>query len=198
MTKKINDVAESIKSKLSFDDYTPSQHKDVIDTSDIKTEKQPIDIRAPLRHAYIYVMQKGDGTCKIGLSKSPENRPLNLSLFLKTKLKIAGYYESQNCYFDEKKIHSILAEYSLGGEFFNLSYFQIKSMLNGVYNFEDYVNPIKNKVKRTFYILEEVAEQLDTLYAKFLTDNEKVDKSDIVTQALLKLFEDPDCKVERF
>ena len=54
------------------------------------------------------------------------------------------------------------------------------------------------KVKRTFYILEGVAEQLDDLYAKLLTQKKKVDKSDIVTQALLNLFEDCDCEIERF
>lgn len=58
-------------------------------------------------------------------------------------------------------------------------------------------NAIK-KVKRTFYILEGVAEQLDDLYAKLLTQKKKVDKSDIVTQALLKLFEDPEAEIERF
>lgn len=58
-------------------------------------------------------------------------------------------------------------------------------------------NAIK-KVKRTFYIREEVADQLDALYAKFITDKKKVDKSDIVTQALLKLFEDSKCVVKSF
>lgn len=54
------------------------------------------------------------------------------------------------------------------------------------------------KVKRTFYILEGVAEQLDDLYAKLLTQKKKVDKSDIITQALLNLFEDPEAEIERF
>lgn len=58
-------------------------------------------------------------------------------------------------------------------------------------------NTIK-KVKRTFYIREEVADQLDALYAKFITNKKKVDKSDIVTQALLKLFEDSEAEIERF
>ena len=58
-------------------------------------------------------------------------------------------------------------------------------------------NNIK-KVKRTFYIREEVAYQLDALYAKFITDKNKIDKSDIVTQALLKLFENPESAIHRF
>lgn len=58
-------------------------------------------------------------------------------------------------------------------------------------------NAIK-KVKRTFYIQEIVADKLDTLYAKFITDKKKIDKSDIVTQALLKLFENPESAIERF
>ncbi len=207
MSKKIKDVADSIKSKLSFDDYTPSvkeEHNDTMPSNDIKTENHKSNsntfepTKAAPRHAYIYIMQKGNGTCKVGLSKTPENRADNLSLFLKTKMKIAGYYESQNCYFDEKKIHSILAEYSLGGEFFNLSYFQIKMKLEGIYNFIDYVSPIKNKVKRTFYLLESIAEELDALYVKKLSEKKKVDKSDIVTQGLKKLFEDPECEIKSF
>ena len=54
------------------------------------------------------------------------------------------------------------------------------------------------KVKRTFYILENVAEELDALYAKKLTEKKKIDKSDIVTQALMMLFEDPECEVKSF
>lgn len=54
------------------------------------------------------------------------------------------------------------------------------------------------KVKRTFYIREEIAEQLDALYAKLLTEKKKIDKSDIVTQALLNLFENPASEIERF
>jgi len=54
------------------------------------------------------------------------------------------------------------------------------------------------KVKRTFYLLESVAEQLDALYAKKLIEKKKIDKSDIVTEALMKLFEDPECEVKCF
>lgn len=43
-----------------------------------------------------------------------------------------------------------------------------------------------------------VAEQLDDLYAKKMLEKRKIDKSDIVTQALLNLFEDCDCEIERF
>lgn len=50
-------------------------------------------------------------------------------------------------------------------------------------------NAIK-KVKRTFYILESVANELDALYLKKFVENDKVDKSDIVTQGLINLFKD--------
>lgn len=58
-------------------------------------------------------------------------------------------------------------------------------------------NAIK-KVKRTFYIREEVADQLDALYAKYITEKKKVDKSDIVTQALINLLENSECEVKSF
>ena len=54
------------------------------------------------------------------------------------------------------------------------------------------------KVKRTFYILEEVAEQLDEFYAKRLGEKKKVDKSDIVTQAIKNLLCDKDAEVGVF
>jgi len=54
------------------------------------------------------------------------------------------------------------------------------------------------KVKRTFYIQEVIADQLDALYAKLITEKKKVDKSDIVSRALLKLFENPEEEIERF
>lgn len=55
-----------------------------------------------------------------------------------------------------------------------------------------------SKVKRTFYILEEVADKLDEVYAKKLTQKKKVDKSDIVTQALKNLFKDENCVIEEY
>lgn len=108
MTKKIQDLAESIKTKLSFDDYTPSTHNTI--------------------------------TPDLGDTVIPDSG--NDVIMVKRKA-------------------------------------------------------IK-KVKRTFYILEGVAEQLDDLYAKLLTQKKKVDKSDIITQALLNLFENCDCEIERF
>lgn len=90
MSNKINEVTESIKSKLSFDDYKPLAHNDGVMSkhSDIKTSKHP------------------DG----------------------------------------------------------------------------------KKVKRTFYISQEVADQIDDRYAKNLTEKRKIDKSDIVTDALAMYF----------
>lgn len=54
------------------------------------------------------------------------------------------------------------------------------------------------KVKRTFYILEEVAEQLDEFYAKRLGEKKKVDKSDIVTQAIKNLLQNENAEVLEF
>lgn len=52
------------------------------------------------------------------------------------------------------------------------------------------------KVKRTFYILESIAKQLDAMYAQRLVREDKIDKSDIVAQALLEFMkqENPDVK----
>lgn len=101
MSKKIKDVSESIKSKLSFDDYTPS---------------------SPLQ---IDLMQECHKAIKPERQKS-------------------------------------------------------------------------NKVKRTFYILESVADKLDEVYAKKLTEKKKVDKSDIVTQALTNLFMNEENEIQMF
>ncbi len=54
------------------------------------------------------------------------------------------------------------------------------------------------KVKRTFYLLESIADELDEFYARKLSEKKKVDKSDIVTQALKNLFEDKNCVVDEF
>lgn len=100
MSKKLDDVTKSIKSKLSFDDYTPSSPNDAVTSEhkNIKTEKPNAVIKP-------------------------------------------------------------------------------------------------KKVKRTFYILEEVAEQFDDFYAKKLSEKCKVDKSDIITQAIKNLLEDKDAKI---
>lgn len=54
------------------------------------------------------------------------------------------------------------------------------------------------KVKRTFYILEEIADRLDEFYAKRLSEKKKVDKSDIVTQAIKDLLQDGNVEVNTF
>lgn len=54
------------------------------------------------------------------------------------------------------------------------------------------------KAKRTFYIQESVLAQLDTYYAKCLMNNKKVDKGDIVTQAIKNLLEDENAEVGIF
>lgn len=61
-------------------------------------------------------------------------------------------------------------------------------------------NDIKKskKIKRTFYLLEEVAEQLDDFYAKKLGERIKIDKSDIVTQAIKNLLEDENADVKEY
>lgn len=59
----------------------------------------------------------------------------------------------------------------------------------------------KIKVKRTFYILESIADELDDFYVRKLSEKnkkKKIDKSDIVTQALKNLFADKNCEVEEF
>ncbi len=57
------------------------------------------------------------------------------------------------------------------------------------------------KVKRTFYILESIADELDEFYARKLSEKKKkkkIDKSDIVTQALKNLLSDKNSVVEEF
>lgn len=124
MKNKIDEMTKSIKSKLSFDDYTPSIHNDIktLSPKDIETSEHNSVI--PDKHNEVNKLENND----VVMSKH---------------------------------------------------------------------NAIK-KVKRTFYILESVAEQLDALYAKKLTEKKKIDKSDIVTQALTQLFEDSECEIKSF
>lgn len=102
MSKKIKEVTESIKTKLSFDDYTPSTHNDIYksENKEVKTE------------------QNNDSKVK--------------------------------------------------------------------------------KVKRTFYLDEQIVDRLDEFYVKKLSKKQKVDKSDIVAQALLNLLEDENAEVGYF
>lgn len=116
MKNKLDDVTQSIKSKLSFDDYTPSNPNAII------TEKHK-DI-LPL---------------KLNYDQTSNHNDVNTE-----------------CHKDIKK------------------------------------------VKRTFYIREEVADKLDALYAQKIMQKKKIDKSDIVTQALINLFLEDECEIERF
>jgi len=129
MADKLNKVADSIKSKLSFDDYQVSipAHNAII----------------PESHNVVKTSQHTD-------VKTEEHNSV------KTESHNAIMLESQP---DVIKVR---------------------------------------KVKRTFYILEEVADQLDEFYAKRLGEKKKVDKSDIVTQAIKNLLEDKDPDVGVF
>ncbi len=74
MTKKIKDAADSIKSKLSFDDYKPSEH------NDIKTEEQKhvIKVKKVKRTFYLdeRVVEKLDS---LYAKKLSEKKPVDKS-----------------------------------------------------------------------------------------------------------------------
>ncbi len=135
--------------------------------------------------AFIYVMQKEENLCKIGLSKCPESRKDHLQSMLKSKLKINGYYSSENCFFDEKRIHEILSEFRLGGEFFSLSYALIKDRLKGIYEFCDYIpEQLPEKVKCTFYIPKTNQDYFDDLYHKLNIKGPKITRSELMIKAI--------------
>lgn len=129
MADKLNKVADSIKSKLSFDDYQVSMpaHNAIMPEShnDIKTSQ----------HTNLKTEEHNSVNTESHKAIIPESQP------------------------DVIKVR---------------------------------------KVKRTFYILEEVADQLDEFYAKRLGEKKKVDKSDIVTQAIKNLLGDKDAEVGVF
>ena len=54
------------------------------------------------------------------------------------------------------------------------------------------------KVKRTFYLNKEIVDKLDEFYARKLTEKNKVDKSDIVMQALENLFEQGNIDIKTY
>ena len=54
------------------------------------------------------------------------------------------------------------------------------------------------KVKRTFYIPEEISQRFDDFYAKKLGQRVKIDKGDIVSQAIINFLEDEDAEVKSF
>ncbi len=54
------------------------------------------------------------------------------------------------------------------------------------------------KVKRTFYILEDVAEAFDEYFINTLIQKKKVDKSDIITQAIKNFIKDENAEISNF
>lgn len=54
------------------------------------------------------------------------------------------------------------------------------------------------KVKRTFYILESIVKQMDAMYATRLVREDKIDKSDIVAEALLEFMKNENADVRSF
>lgn len=56
----------------------------------------------------------------------------------------------------------------------------------------------EKKIKRTFYLLESIIDDFDAFYAKKLGQKIKLDKSDIISQAIVNLLKDPEAHIGKF
>lgn len=112
---------------------------------------------------------------------------------IKKKLALNDYNtETPNAVITEEPKHGITVNSQFEPSVDNLSYPSNKQGNEEVSMFKPKdIKPAKpKKVKRTFYIDLEIDEAFDKHYAKLLFNGEKVDKSDLITQAIKKLLED--------
>src|SRR6185436_12947581 len=80
---------------------------------------------------FIYVIEDEPNICKIGFSKSfPSLRHKQITCSYHKDFKLVGFFKSDTAFRDEKTIHKLLKEYRLKGEWFSLSFKEIKNKLN--------------------------------------------------------------------
>lgn len=76
---------------------------------------------------YIYVIEDEPNICKIGFSKSfPTTRQKQISCTYHKNFKLVGFFKSDIARLEEKEIHKKLEEYRIKGEWFKLSFQDIK------------------------------------------------------------------------
>lgn len=80
---------------------------------------------------YVYVIEDEPDICKIGFSKTfPTNRQKQISCAYHKDLKLVGVFKSDTAVLDEKEIHKKLEKYRIRGEWFKLSFEEIKQKLS--------------------------------------------------------------------
>lgn len=85
---------------------------------------------------YIYVIEDEPNICKIGFSKYfPSLRHKQINCSYHKDFKLVGFFKSDTAFRDEKSIHKLLKEYRLKGEWYYLSFKEIKDILN--YSFSE-------------------------------------------------------------
>lgn len=81
-------------------------------------------------YQYVYVIEDLPNVCKIGYSKYfPEIRQQEISIKYHRNFILKGMIVGQDAYEDEKLIHNYLNEFRINGEWFRLSYKEIKEKL---------------------------------------------------------------------
>ncbi len=76
---------------------------------------------------YVYVAEDEENICKIGVSRNfPDKRIKNLTTKYHKDFKFVGYIQCTYPYELEKALHHDLGAYRIKGEWFLLSYLQIK------------------------------------------------------------------------
>lgn len=131
----------------ALDEYSKIYKCKYIKEEFIKLPEKPKKINIPefkLSEAkksigYIYAIEAEEIYTKIGLSKDfPTKRLRNLQTSSPLELKLKGYLKTENMNSDEKKLHKIFDKYHKRGEWFQLSYCDVKIItLENSIKFED-------------------------------------------------------------
>lgn len=93
---------------------------------------------------YIYLIQSlEEGLYKIGVSKNPQNRILNLQTGNSSKLKLIDIYPSKYAHKIEKALHNQLSHLKKEGEWFNIDISDITSFVDKCKKIEENINILK-------------------------------------------------------
>lgn len=108
---------------------------------------------------YIYVAEDQPNVCKIGFTrKTPNEKTVQLSCLYHRDFKIKGLFETNDPRKDEKLIHNFLKDYRLRGEWFKLSFEEIKEKVKSVnFYFDDLKHffLVKNFINNAYWHWDE-------------------------------------------
>ncbi len=78
-------------------------------------------------YGYVYVVSDGSSLHKIGYSRNfPDKRVTNLATSYHKEFKILGFFRSTGAHSHEKKLHKMFSSFRRKGEWFEISYEEIK------------------------------------------------------------------------